>query len=249
MLASSNHMEDIIKLNTIFAGSPFYYDTTNHKFEAKEGDYLIEGFEDSCEDEELVKKATKCFEYFQQGQLQEVYSSDFAHVSLETKLDNGLGANAQLYSFEKLLEKDKIVSTIPEVINEIEKIANQNSTSTISTLYSTNYLYHDEQWYVGVYSSDFGDKIYIPAIIAALNFVEFKDNHRQYVFSDAYSYIEQNPTEKDFNMLKELFKYNLENNIEMTQTGWSYIQEWMEKMQLEETLNQSSFDRNKKIKV
>ena len=50
-------------------------------------------------------------------------------------------------------------------------------------------------------------------------------------------------------MLKELFKYNLENNIEMTQTGWSYIQEWMEKMQLEETLNQSSFDRNKKIKV
>lgn len=233
MLASSNHMKDVIKLNTIFAGSPFYYDPATQQFEAKECDYIEENFEESSEDEELVESAIQCVNYVYERDLEKVYQSKFAQIPLDTKLKEGLGINAEIKPLEEVLGNSKIVVDIEEIINFL-KIKNDEHYQ----INSAEYLYHENQWLVKVYDDEkYVNSIYIPMIIGLLNFTQAKTvEHRHGCFVDPFSYIEQGSSEKDLKTMKALYQHNMNHNIDMSKNGWANIQEYVEKMILDEKI-------------
>lgn len=257
MLTSSNHMQDIIKLNTIFAGSPFYYNPNIQKFEAKEGDYLQEAFEDYIEDENLLKQALECLHLFEEGKINEVYQSSFAQLSLEKKIEAGFGMNVEIKTLEEVLDGGKIVFNVKDSIEIVKKFCQKENedlelgddSDDEFTLDSTTYLYYDNQWFVGVYLDD--TYTYIPAIIGLLNFSDYNSHSevRGGCFTDPYTYIEQGASEKDFNTMRELFQYNLDNQIDVSNKGWNYVKEYMEKILLEEKIESADKQKAKTMKV
>jgi hypothetical protein len=250
MLASSNHMEDVIKLNTIFAGSPFYYDPESNSFEAKEGDYIEENFEDSdTENEAMRSAALEACTLFQAGQLKELYESNFAKISLTDKLEEGFGINAELKTLEEVLEKTPIVTDISEIMNFLTSHLKDETIDTYN-ISSTEYLYHNNQWLVKMYDSeDYDQSIYIPMVIGLLNFTDFSENNRAGCLADPFSYIENSPTQEDFKTMDSLYHYNIANNINMTHRGWNHITPWMEKQLLEKNISLTEAPNNKSLKL
>ena len=244
MLASSSHMDDVIKLNTIFFGSPFYYDSNSNELESKEGDYL----EVNTNDQKFNKAFIEAFELFKKRDLEALYNSEFAKISIEKKIKMGIASNAELMSLSKVLGGSKIISDINESMQYIEKICEEEGDDFKNYSFSTvSYIYYENQWYAGLYDSD--DKYtYVPLILGVLNFTEYNNNPefiRSGCLADPFTYIEQNITEKDLNTLKELYQYNLEHNFDMSDKGWVYVKEYVEKMLLEEKINPSKTNETK----
>lgn len=235
MLSSSNHMEDIIKLNTIFLGSPFYYDPQTQKLEAKEADRL----EHLTNNTRFNKSFIEAFQLFKEQNLEALYQSKFAKISIEKKIKADITLNAQVMDFTEVLNGGKIISDIHESIQYVKKVAKYDG-ETLSNyeISSTSYIYYDNQWYVGIYNNN--DKYnYIPLIIGVLNFTDYNTNAnvtRSGCLADPFTYIEQGPSEKDLKTLKELYQFNIENNFDMEKRTWQYIKEYVEKVVLEDKI-------------
>lgn len=238
MLASSNHMKDVIKLNTIFVGSPFYYDPDTNKFMAKEGDYIAEGYEDSDTENETMKEAgIEAVSLFEQGTLEDVYQSDFAKMSLDEKLKEGFGMNAELKTLDDILEETKIITNVSEIMELLKTNLKEESIETYE-ISSTEYLFHDNQWLVKMYDEEYTHGVYIPMIIGALSFTDYNEGQRSGCLADPFSYIEKYITQEDFKTMNELYHYNIENSINMDDRGWNHIKPWLEKQLLEKVVNE-----------
>lgn len=94
LLESSLKIDVISDLNLIFAGSPFVYNVAEDKFEAKQVDYIIEGYEDLELSEDLIESASETLELISAGDIESAKKTKFSLMSIDEKLELELGLNA-----------------------------------------------------------------------------------------------------------------------------------------------------------
>lgn len=245
MLASSHHMEDIIKLNTIFIGAPFYYELKSKQFLPINDDIDDVFFNSSSS---LFEAAEECLNFYNQDELDKVYQSEFAKIALNEKLDEGFGFGdcSEITSLDEVLDNSKIVKNIDD-IQEFLKSTGQEEQDYIETW---EYVYYDYQWFVKLYDDERDSSIYIPAITTLLNFTRVsQEGYREGCITDPFSYIESGMTEKDVNTMTELYQYNLDNNFDMKSYGWGNVWEYIEKIQLDKSIQENDNSKNNKIKL
>jgi hypothetical protein len=245
LLASSKHMEDIIKLNTIFAGAPFYYDFESKKIHPiNDGiDYVF--FNSSSS---LFDSALECLSFFNQNQLDQVYQSNFAKIGLNEKLDEGFGFGdcSEINNLDNILTNSQVVTNI----DEIKQFLKSNGQEDLHYIESWEHLYYDNQWLIKLYDDEREKSIYIPMITALLNFTNVsQEGYRAGTIADPFNYIENGLTEKDLYTLNQLYQHNIENNFDMKSHGWGNVWECIEKMQLDKTIKENVDSKNNKIKL
>ena len=96
---SSQRIQEISTLSAIFAGSPFFFNPETGTYVAKEGDFLLEGYDDllDLDDEKqlaLYNSAEDTLQLIEQNKYEEALLTDFSKLPLQDKLDRALGINA-----------------------------------------------------------------------------------------------------------------------------------------------------------
>lgn len=103
---SSKKIKEIIQLNIMFAGSPFFYEPTQNQFVAKEGDYLVNGFKEYMGSndkkyESLVESAKETYNLVLKNELEKAHKTEFGSLNLKKKLDLKIGINTYIRPFNK----------------------------------------------------------------------------------------------------------------------------------------------------
>jgi hypothetical protein len=247
LLASSNHMDKISRLMSIFMAC-FYYDTENNKITARKSDFDDFNYSNALGYESIVDL------FFNEG-FDAVSQSSFAQIPVEKRVDdtsdNSLISHSDFFSSQFI--NSKMIDSASEAIQVLEKIASRDEDESLDESIesliseSSTYVYYNDQWFFSIedYQPNQVVNTFIPAIIIALNYCSSEMG----CFTNPFKYINQSPSEKDTKTIKELYQYNIENNVDMSEKGWQYIKEYQEKMILENSVSQSPIEKLNKIKV
>lgn len=169
-LCSSKQIPTVSKLSEIFFGSPFFYMPSTNTYVAKEGDYLMEGYEDCIEDEKILHSAAETLELVLAADLEAALGTEFAKIDLKTRIAMDFGFNAELISSKtawKDFVGDSIQLGIPEVCEIVVQEYVTDPDFDINYFTQYNYYWKDNQFLVKV---EIQGKTYMMPLIIACAF-------------------------------------------------------------------------------
>lgn len=205
-LCSSQKIETITKLSEIFLGSPFFYNPSSDSYTAKEEDYLIEGYEDILDDQDLLDDAEKTLQYILGDNLDNAFNTDFAKLDLNTRLALEIGMNAEIVENDiawKKFAEDSLVVSLEEICEMLIK-ESQIEDFDINELAQTVYYWKDDQFLVNL---EMNDNLYVVPLIIACAFMDTSNT----TYGDA-AYL-GDMTQKDKDSLKLLIDCFKNHNL------------------------------------
>lgn len=235
LLSSSHVMQEIIQINTAFAGSLTFFNLDTQLIDWYH-DYMIDIF-DNCENEEIKESGLLALDLVKEGELNLAKETLWWNLSLEEK-EEALGFTGVLNNEVGIIEKKNFLFTDEAQIKKLYQVLFH--THENYSLITHNYAWHNGQVYYECRDkSDISKNYSIPLV--AYVFFQLASWAGPFELSGSYAdvedYFNSNITQKDIKTLSSLIEYNKKEKLLLPS---DVLQPLIDKIELEKQITPTS---------